>query len=145
MSFCGLECDSCPILLATKESDHSLKTEMRQAIAQQLSEIYKTIPKPEIITDCDGCKTPGGRLFTGCIDCVIRRCAMGKELPDCAHCENYPCENLLRHFVYDPASHKKLDDIRQADITEIAIECVVGNFIQPQQPADPKRGDIGFI
>lgn len=119
MSFCGLECGTCPIHLATKESDPAIKAEMRHIIAQQLSVIYGTSSKPEIINDCDGCKTAGGRLFTGCTDCPIRKCAPGKDLPDCAHCGNYPCENLLRHFVYDPLSRKKLDDIRQAMVKSL--------------------------
>jgi hypothetical protein len=113
MSFCGLECDTCLILLATKESDPARKAEMRLSIAHELSEVYKTVPKPEIISDCDGCKTSGGRLFTGCTDCAIRKCATGKKLSDCAHCVDYACDVLLRHFIYDPGSRIRLDELHR--------------------------------
>lgn len=115
-AFCGLVCDSCPIHLATNEKDIARQTQMRQDIANQLAEIYGTTPKPEIISDCDGCKVIGGRLFTGCIDCRIRKCAMAKKLDNCAFCNDFICEILDRHFKYDPASRERLESIRKNSV-----------------------------
>ena len=112
ITYCGLVCDTCPIHLATLETDISKKAEMRNSIAEQLSKIYGTTPKPEIITDCDGCKTNNGRLFTGCIDCKIRKCAIQKNIINCAYCTDYPCDTLNKHFIFDPASQERLKKIR---------------------------------
>jgi hypothetical protein len=114
ISYCGLACDTCPIHLATLERDLSLQAEMRIKIAGEFSRIYGTTPKPEIITDCDGCKADNGRLFTGCTGCEIRKCAIMKNMINCAHCNEYACEKLQRHFVYDPESQKRLEKIRSS-------------------------------
>ena len=112
VAYCGLACETCPIHLATLEKNNSVKTKMRIEIAEQLARIYKTTPKPEIITDCDGCKATDGRLFTGCIDCEIRKCAMRKKVVNCAYCNDYACEKLKRHFAIDPGAQARLEEIR---------------------------------
>ncbi|MGD0582975.1 MAG: DUF3795 domain-containing protein [Bacteroidales bacterium] len=112
IAYCGLACNSCPIHLATLEKNVARQAEMRVSIAGELSRIYGTKPKPEIITDCDGCKAASGRLFTGCSGCEIRKCAIMKSMINCAYCSEYPCDRLKRHFVYDPESRKRLEDIR---------------------------------
>jgi hypothetical protein len=113
ISYCGLVCETCPIHLATLEEDILRKAEMRADIANQLSRIYGTTPKPEIVTDCDGCKINNGRLFTGCTDCEIRNCAINKKLANCAYCRDYICEKLERHYKYDPGSRDRLEEIRR--------------------------------
>jgi hypothetical protein len=112
IAYCGLACDTCPVHLATLENDFSKQAEMRIRIAEELSKIYGTIPKPEIITDCDGCRTSNGRLFTGCAGCGIRICAGERNHINCAWCSDYPCGKLEKHFVFDPESRKRLEEIR---------------------------------
>jgi hypothetical protein len=113
IAYCGLDCHGCPIHLATLEEDLSVKKKMRNEIAEQLAIIYKTTPKPEIISDCDGCKINNGRLFTGCSDCEIRKCAIQFNLENCAYCHDYACEKLKRHFVIDPGAEERLEKIRK--------------------------------
>lgn len=113
IAYCGLECSSCPIHLATLEQDIPRQAEMRIIIAEELSKIYGTVPKPEIITDCDGCRAENGRLFTGCADCVIRLCASGKNLINCAFCEDYACDKLMKHYAIDPGAKIRLDEVRR--------------------------------
>jgi hypothetical protein len=113
IAYCGLTCDSCPIHLATLEKDISQKAKMREQIAQELAKIYGTTPKPWIITDCDGCKVNNGRLFTGCADCEIRKCAMLRKLINCAYCGDYACDKLKKHFAIDPGAQNKLEEIRK--------------------------------
>ena len=112
IAYCGLECDSCPIHLATLENDLVKQIKMRIEIAEQLSKIYGTTPKPEIITDCDGCKDNNGRLFAPCADCRIRKCAIDKNMINCAYCSDFACEKLEKHYKYDPISRDRLEDIR---------------------------------
>jgi hypothetical protein len=113
VAYCGLGCDTCPIHLATLEKDKTKQAEMRVMIAQELARIYRTTPKPEIITDCDGCNVSNKRLFTGCVDCEIRKCAILKKLSNCAYCSDYACEKLNRHFVIDPGARERLEEIRK--------------------------------
>jgi hypothetical protein len=111
-AFCGLDCGNCPIHLATLEADPDVKASMRIDIADMLARIYKTTPKPEIISDCDGCRLVNGRLFTGCANCEIRKCATDKNLGNCAYCSEYACDRLKRHFSFDPGAQINLERIR---------------------------------
>ena len=112
LAYCGLDCDSCPILLATRENDPGKKLEMRIMIASELSKVYGIKTEPERVGDCDGCRTENGRLFAGEQNCPVRRCAMEKRIENCAWCNDYPCDDLNKHFELDPASRSRLDKIR---------------------------------
>ena len=113
LAYCGLDCESCPIHLATLETNTFEQAKMRIRIAEQLSKIYGTTPKPEIISDCDGCKNENGRLFSPCADCKIRQCAMDKSLINCAYCPEFECEILGKHYQFDPDSRIRLEEIRK--------------------------------
>jgi len=114
ISYCGLVCHSCAIYLATKEQDEEKKYKMRIDIAQQIKEHYGQECKPEDVTDCDGCKTETGRLFSGCKSCQIRKCAREKSIENCAHCDDFPCESLEKFFNTEPDARKRLDEIRSS-------------------------------
>lgn len=109
---CGLVCDSCPILLATLEKDKSHQKELRALIAEQCNRQYGMNLGLEDITDCEGCATVNGRLFSGCYNCEIRKCANNKELENCAFCPEYCCEILQKHFRSDPEAKERLEEIR---------------------------------
>ena len=114
ISYCGLTCHACPIYLSTREKDPKKKRETRVEIAQQIKKIYGQEYKPEDVTDCDGCKTENGRLFSGCRYCEIRKCAREKSIENCAHCDEYACEKLKEFFATEAHAHAKerLDKIR---------------------------------
>lgn len=112
VSYCGLICTGCPVLWATQEENPALKEKMRTEIAKLSNKLYQTSFSSADITDCDGCKTAGGRLFSGCEECQIRNCAMEKQIPNCAHCSDYACETLEAFFKDNPESKSRLDFIR---------------------------------
>jgi len=112
VSYCGIICQGCPIYWATREKNIEKKEKMRKAIARLGSEHYGTEFKPEDITDCDGCRTEGGRLLRVSGDCPIRKCARQKELENCAHCPEYTCENLKEFFSKDPQAKAILEVIK---------------------------------
>jgi hypothetical protein len=85
---------------------------MRAKIAAFAGEHYDTKLEPEGVTDCDGCRTPSGRLFSGCGKCDIRKCAQEKGCLTCAHCPDYPCDTLQKFFATDPGAKRFLEDIR---------------------------------
>jgi len=112
IAYCGLLCSGCPIYWATREKDDTKRKKMRAEIALQIKEHYGQECKPEDVTDCDGCKTETGRLYSGCKDCQIRNCARQKSLENCAHCNEYACEKLEKLFVTDIEAKSRLDVIK---------------------------------
>ena len=112
IGYCGLNCQTCPIYLATREKDKDKKYKMRAEIAQQIKELYDQEYKPDDISDCDGCKTEGGRLFSGCHNCHMRKCASKKRIGNCAYCQDYPCEELEKLFATDKDARMRLDAIK---------------------------------
>ena len=114
IAYCGLDCSTCPLHLATLETDRSRQLEMRTDIARLCSEHYKMEIKPEDINDCDGCRTGTGRLFIGCAQCGIRECAIKTSLESCAFCADYACEMLKAHWKLDPVAQDRLEKARKA-------------------------------
>jgi hypothetical protein len=111
LAYCGLICQTCQIYLATREPDKEKQYKMRVDIAQEIKKYYGMETKPEDVHDCDGCKTEGGRLFSN-NDCPMRICAIEKGIESCAHCDDYPCEELDNLFTTDPGARERLDKIR---------------------------------
>ncbi len=114
LSYCGLECSTCPIHLATLETEPVRQYSMRVAIANRCTEVYGMPMNPEDITDCDGCTLLSGRLFSGCAKCEIRRCAGARNLLTCAYCPDYPCAALRARFTSDPGARVQLEKMRSS-------------------------------
>ncbi len=114
LAFCGLNCTSCPIHLATLEPDDARRLSMRQEIARLCREQYGMEVQIQDVTDCDGCTAGTGRLFFGCAKCEIRRCAVQRELASCGRCSDYACEKLRKHFAADPSARDRLEILRSA-------------------------------
>jgi len=112
LSYCGLVCNTCPIYIATREKDKKEQTRMRAEIARMCKVEYGMNYEQSDITDCDGCRTEGGKLFLGCHDCAIRTCARGKAIENCAYCSEYVCQKLESFFIKDPSARTHLDEAR---------------------------------
>ena len=112
LAFCGLTCDTCPIFLATREENKDKQLRMRMEIIQLCKEHYGIQYQLKDITDCDGCRTEGGRLFLSCKTCVIRKCAKKKGIENCGHCREYPCKELAAFFETDQGAKARLDEVR---------------------------------
>ena len=110
-AYCGLECLTCPIYLATIEKNQDEQVKMRLEIAEECSRLYGKNYKTEDIGDCDGCKAKRGRLFAGCRNCKIRECAILKNIPNCAYCDDFACDELRKLFVLDPEAKTRLEKI----------------------------------
>lgn len=113
MAFCGLLCDTCPVHLATLEQDKFLQQRKRASIAEECFNLYGVKFLVEDITDCDGCRASTGRLFSGCLTCEIRQCAITKDVENCAFCGDYACDKLKKHFSFEPAAQTRLEKIHQ--------------------------------
>jgi hypothetical protein len=56
-SYCGLDCNTCPIYLATQALNKEEQVRTRAEIFRICTEQYDIKLTPEDITDCDGCRT----------------------------------------------------------------------------------------
>ena len=109
ISYCGLSCRTCPIYLASKETNEINKKEMINGIIRECKEHYGIEYNFEDINECDGCKSLSGRIFSGCLKCTVRACAIQKGVENCVYCEDYPCDNLNELFEAAPEAKKSLD------------------------------------
>jgi len=106
IAYCGLACNECEALLATKNDDD----EKRSEVAALWSKMFNAEIKAGDI-NCDGCKTEGGNLFMHCKVCEIRNCGMEKGMENCGHCGDYPCDKLDMVFGAVPDAKERLDRI----------------------------------
>ena len=110
ISRCGFRCDLCP---AYRENNHTPQD--RQKVAEGWWKYYRVEMDPADIF-CDGCLAEDAarpKLITP--DCAIRPCAIGKGLPNCAHCAEYDsCAKLAGFIEWVPQVKATLDEIRAA-------------------------------
>ena len=117
IAYCGLNCVTCQIYLATRETDPKKQRQMREQIVIAIRKYLGEGKRVEDITDCDGCKAQGGRLYSNCQKCQIRKCASEKGLENCAYCSEYACDKLSKFFDSEgeeAGAKKRLDAIRKS-------------------------------
>ena len=115
IAYCGLNCVTCQIYLAARETDLKKQRQMREQIVIAIKKYLGEEKRVEDITDCDGCKAEGGRLYSNCQKCQIRKCASEKGLENCAYCSEYACEKLSKFFDSEgekAGAQKRLDEIK---------------------------------
>ena len=108
IAFCGLECESCPALIAKQTNDDKL----RQKTAQKWSSLEFLI-NPEDI-NCDGCHSEG-ILLKDCNICSVRLCGLAKEIKSCAECPDYQCDKLIKLWktLHAPEAKVRLDQLKK--------------------------------
>ena len=112
VSYCGLICAGCPIFIAIRETNWELKAKMKIEIAKMCNSLYKTDYSPADITNCSGCLSENGTQFPSCSECKIRDCARIHQISNCAHCEDYICDDLNDFLKDNPESKSRLDFIK---------------------------------
>ena len=108
IGFCGIVCTECPAFLATQKDDDY----ERSKVAELWSRQYNAEIGAEEI-NCDGCLLEGGRLFSYCKICEIRKCGQEKGLKNCAYCDEYACEKLNKFFEMVPTAKIALEEVRK--------------------------------
>ncbi len=51
---------------------------------------------------CPGCQAAAGKMFWG--ECVLAKCCIDKQIPNCGHCGEFPCDQL-KEFSYSSSEH----------------------------------------
>jgi len=108
IAFCGIRCDKCDALIATRENDDS----KRQDVAGTWSKQFNARIQPEQI-NCMGCRSEQGPIFFYCDMCEIRKCGEEKNVRNCAHCDDYVCDKLEQFFKMSPENREILEGIRR--------------------------------
>ena len=105
---CGLDCDECPALLATKADDR----EALKRIAAEWSKLYGVeIPVEKM--PCAGCfARPPEPLGCHAPDCEIRACVIGRGYKTCAECPDFACEIIAGLLAQAPEAKQRLEELR---------------------------------
>ncbi len=118
VAYCGLLCNTCPIHLATIQKNNEKQNKMRAEIVKLIKEQYGIDYKLEDISDCDGCRTEGTRLFSSSKSCPIRKCARENNLENCAYCPKYACDTLEAFFKKEPSAKARLGELNKVQILD---------------------------
>ncbi len=109
IAMCGLTCSECEAYLATQANDQAAKVRIAEQWRQQFN-------APGINADyvtCDGCTAVDGRPGGHCLECKIRACGLGRNIPNCAHCADFDtCSELAGFMNGVPVARDMLYNIR---------------------------------
>lgn len=107
VGYCGIICSDCPVLTATRKNDN----QERQKAALLFTQHYGREYKQDDI-NCMGCMRDNSHVFSYCKSCKIRKCGKERKVKNCAHCSEYPCENLSELFNQYSKAKTVLDKIK---------------------------------
>jgi len=118
LGYCGLNCEDCPVFVATANNDNGLRQktarDWSKLYAAQLSEYLGKNSLSPGDMNCRGCQSESG-LFIGCMNCPIRKCSREKEFATCAGCNEYEtCGMLNGFFSIHQNAKDNLDRIRMS-------------------------------
>jgi hypothetical protein len=105
---CGLICTGCEAYVATQANDLAA---LERLAARAREEFGMPNATAESAT-CDGCLSNSNRLCGYCYECQVRACATGREVANCAHCDDYPCNTLEAFWRMAPEARATLHGIR---------------------------------
>lgn len=108
ISYCGIDCEKCDALIATKTNDSSLRTK----VADEISVFTGIKCTPEEV-NCTGCRSDGEKSPYCQKICKARKCAIEKNLIHCGQCKQYPCSELNKIFSFAPQAKEVLDRLSE--------------------------------
>ncbi len=110
IAYCGLDCSGCDVYQATKLDSEDL----RQQYAAKVFEQFKIEVQPSTV-NCHGCRD--ARPKTGfCAYCEVRKCAIDRELENCASCPDYGCDKLQKVHAAMINVGKAVDGVASAQL-----------------------------
>jgi hypothetical protein len=107
LSYCGIDCDACPALIATRTNDAAL----RAKTAVEWSKSFGHDFKPEQV-NCTGCTSDGAHIAYCESMCEVRKCARGRKVATCADCTDYGCATLAGFHKNAPEAKARLEAVR---------------------------------
>lgn len=104
-AYCGINCGTCPLYLATVNGDEKLKAE----VAEKWGKIYKRTLKIDEMK-CKGCKSD--LKFGACRKCDISTCNKNKGTNTCSECEVYPCDRIKSFIDWQGKNNTEVEIIK---------------------------------
>lgn len=105
IAYCGLLCNECPVYIATKENNDSLK----EKLATDYSNENMKFSKEDM--NCLGCRELSTKDSKMCGICTIRNCAEKKKVGNCGYCSDYPCSEINTYVGDESENRSRLDKI----------------------------------
>ena len=93
IAYCGLDCTECDAYKATLHNDQAL----REKTAAEWSKAYNFSFTPEMI-NCTSCQGNGAKIGH-CLDCEMRKCAVGKAVVNCGACAEFKTCKIINDFM----------------------------------------------
>jgi hypothetical protein len=103
IAYCGIDCATCPAYIATQANDVKKLTSLAQEWFEGATD--------HTIVICDGCKSDE-RIMKWCSECPTRASAIERGVENCAYCDDYGCEKLLKVFEMSADAKANLERIR---------------------------------
>jgi len=85
MAYCGLDCQECPVFIATRDDDDAARQRVADEWTAIVMQHWAKEPLKASDMNCQGCRSEA--LFAGCHRCPIRACCRDKGLEHCGLCE----------------------------------------------------------
>ncbi|RPJ08966.1 MAG: DUF3795 domain-containing protein [Spirochaetaceae bacterium] len=105
---CGLDCVKCGAYQATIHNSD----ELRKKTADEWSKMFGGVIDWKTI-NCLGCQqNDKAKLFSHCMVCGVRTCALEKGYATCAECKDFGCEKVSAIWKYDENAKKSLEALR---------------------------------
>ncbi|HKJ69370.1 MAG TPA: DUF3795 domain-containing protein [bacterium] len=108
MGYCGIDCRRCPAYVASRQGN----ARERETLADEWSTEQYPLSTEDIY--CEGCKASDDMVMVFCAKCVIRQCAIHRNLANCAQCSEYPCPEISAVFQKSPEARVVLDALYRA-------------------------------
>lgn len=102
IAYCGINCDTCPLYIATINNDEAMKKE----ILLKYEKLYnRSFEIKEM--ECYGCKS--GMKFSLSNACNITPCNINRGTETCSQCENYQCERIKKFYEWQVNNETGVD------------------------------------
>lgn len=104
VAYCGINCATCPLYIATKCNDYLMK----QELSIKWGQLYK---RSFDITDmeCYGCKSE--KRFFLSDKCDISSCNISKAISTCTECSSHPCDRIKKFYEWQANNDTKVEKI----------------------------------
>lgn len=115
LAFCGIDCERCPVLIATIKNDDSLRQQTAKEWSSLYAEILERFGIPGLNArdmNCLGCRSDRG-LFIGCASCSIRKCSRDKGFITCASCADFESCDMLNAFYSFKIHHSAKENFER--------------------------------
>ena len=97
IAYCGLDCEECPVLVATRTNDDRLREKTARDWEKNYAEYIGKDHLESSEMNCEGCRSESLR-FAGCAHCPIRACAVAKSFEGCWACDSYEACGMIQGF-----------------------------------------------